>query len=84
VEGQDIDVMVVDNIQSQSKFHLSKVFVDISGNSCIVFLCCVLADEQCPFWVIRGTIKWVSHRVRVAGSMSYKESRRFLNENNIS
>jgi len=35
--------MVVDDIQLQSKSHFSKAFVDISGDSCIVFLCYVLA-----------------------------------------
>ena len=57
MEGQDIDVMVVDDIQSQSKSYPSKAFVDINGDSCIVFLCCVLADEQCLFWVIRSAIE---------------------------
>jgi len=62
MEGQDIDVTVVDDIQSQSKSHPSKAFVDISSDSCIVLLCCILADEQCLFWVIRNAIKWVSVR----------------------
>jgi len=84
VEDQDVDIMVDDNIQLQSKSYPSKAFVDVSGDSCIVFLCCVLADEQCLFWVIRGAIEWVSHRVRVAGDASYEVSKRFLNENNIS
>jgi len=57
MEGQNIDVTVVYDIQSQSESYLNKVFVDISGNSCIVFLCCVLADEQSPLWVARGAIK---------------------------
>jgi len=57
VEGQDIDIAVVDDIQSQSEFHPYEAFVDVSGNSCIVFLCWVLADEQGLFWVIRGAIK---------------------------
>jgi len=53
MKSQDINVTVVYDIQSQSKSHPSKSFVDISGDSCIVFLCCVLADEQSPFWVAR-------------------------------
>jgi len=49
IKGQDIDVAVVYNIQLQSESHPGKAFVDISSDSCIVFLCYVLADEQDPF-----------------------------------
>ena len=63
MEGQDVGVVVVDDIKLQSKSHPYKMFVDISGDSCIVFLCWVLTDEQGPFWVIRGAIKWVSHGI---------------------
>ena len=55
MKGQDIDVVVVYNIQSQSKSHPNKAFVDISGDSCIAFLCCFLLDKQSPFWVARCT-----------------------------
>jgi len=54
VEGQDIDIVVVNDIKSQSESHSCEVFVDISGNSCIVFLCWVLTNEQGLFWVIEG------------------------------
>jgi len=59
MKSQVVDVMVVYDIQSQSKSYPSKVFVDISGDSCIVFLCYVLADKQSLFWVARGAIEWV-------------------------
>jgi len=63
MKSQDIDVTVVYDIQLQSKSHSSKSFVDISSDSCIVFLCCVLADKQSLFWVARDVIEWISHRV---------------------
>jgi len=54
VESQDVDIIVVNDIKSQSESHSCKVFVDISGNSCIFFLCWVLTNEQGLFWVIEG------------------------------
>jgi len=63
MEGQDVDVSVVYDIKLQSKSYPSKAFIDISSNSCIVFLCCVLVDKQSPFWMARGAVKWVSYGV---------------------
>ena len=57
MKGQDVDVVVVYDIQLQSESHPSKAFVDISGDSCIVFLCCVLADKQSLFWMARGAVE---------------------------
>jgi len=46
MEDQDIDIVVVDDVKSQSKSYLYKVFIDVSGDSCIVFLCWIWTNEQ--------------------------------------
>jgi len=57
MKGQDVDIVVVDDIKLQSESHLCKAFVDVSSDLCIVFLYWIWMDEQGPFWVIRGTVK---------------------------
>jgi len=52
MEDQDIDIVVVDDVKSQSKSYLYKVFIDVSGDSCIVFLCWIWTNEQGLFWMI--------------------------------
>ena len=46
MKGQNINVMVIDNVQMQGKSHSHKLFIDICSNSCIVVLQHILAEEK--------------------------------------